>query len=220
MAADEGMERGDAGTTVVELLVGLALLSLIALFIGQGVGAITRMAPLATRIDRSAELTAVREHLRRTLSETVADLGLVGGAPFRGQAETLAFLAPADPLLEVGGLNEITLALEPGAQGGLDLVERRAIASGDLSRAASRTVLIPDVASLRFAYGEPGPDGTPLWRAAWQRDGAPPALVRIDIGLKAGDRRSVPTLVVHPMATALPPDKRANRQPLDAAPRP
>ena len=200
--------------------MALALLALIALFIGNGVGAIVRMAPLASRIDQSANLAATREHLRRTIGETVADLGLVGGAPFRGQADVLALLAPADPLLEIGGLNEITLALEPGETGGLDLVERRTIASGDLSRAASRTVLVSDVASLRFAYGEAGADGSVVWRAVWQQDGAPPALVRLDIALKPGDRRSFPPLLVHPMATSLPPDKRASTLALDDRPAP
>ncbi len=199
-------EDDEAGTTLVELLVALALLSLIALFIGEGIGAVRRMAPVGQRIDQGMELTAAREHLRRTLGEAVADLGLVGGAPFLGGPAQLRFLAPADPILEIGGLNAVTLALAPRQGGGLDFVERRDIASGDLALGASRTVLVPDVRSLRFAYGEATADKGFAWREEWRRTGALPALVAIELEFGPADRRRFARLLVHPVASPLPED--------------
>ena len=206
----------EAGTTLVELLVALALLSLIALFIGQGIDAIRQMAPVGRRIEAAMDMEAAREHLRRTLGEAVADLGLAGGAPFDGASEALRFLAPADPILEIGGLNAVTLMLAPIAGGGFDMVERREVASGNLALSGSLTVLVSGVRSLRLRYGEAGPDGSILWRETWRQRGVLPALVSIELDFPASDRRRFAPLLVHPLASPVPPD-RLSQSPSDEA---
>lgn len=208
-------DHPEAGTTLVELLVVLGLMALIALFIGQGVGAVRVMAPLSGRIDAAAEVAAVRDHLARTIGEAMADLPLAAAAAFTGEAQALRFLAPADPVLEVDGIQRITLGLAPGTRG-VDLVELRGVARGDLAPDAplpgeTRTVLLPGIRALSLSYAAPAKAGeaAPDWASRWSAIGSTPALVRVAIEFPAGDTRRFPPLVVHPMASPAPGEERS-----------
>lgn len=208
-------DHGEAGTTLVELLVVLALMALIALFMGEGLRAARVMAPLGARIDASAEVAVVRDHLARTLSEALSDLPLGSAAPFIGGPDAVRFLAPADPVLEVDGIQRVTLGLAPGPRG-FDLVERRGVARGDLGPDAplpgeTRTVLLSGIEALRLSYAEPArpSDAGPNWQANWSALGLAPALVRVEVAFPPGDTRRFAPLLVHPMASPAPATERA-----------
>ncbi|MBB4000650.1 prepilin-type N-terminal cleavage/methylation domain-containing protein [Aureimonas pseudogalii] len=212
-------DEGEAGFTLVELLVALSLLSLIAVFIGEGVFSVRRMVPVASRIDADAEIAAVRDHLRRTVGEAVVDLPLSESELFVGSSTAMSFLAPADPVLEVAGINRTTLGLEAGPAGRLDLVERRTQARGEQTRAVTPVVLLHDVAGLAIRYAGPVEGGTPVWRKDWVAGGVP-ALVSLDISLPPGDVRRILPLIVHPASSTnpaeavdvpAPPDGEAGR---------
>lgn len=201
----------EAGFTLVELLVALALLALIAIFIGEGVAAIRAMVPFAGRIAAATEIAAVRDHLRRTIGEAVAVVPANEADALVGAPDALRFFAPADPLLEAGGLNRIDLGLEPGSAGRLDLVERRAIARGAQTGAGVANVLLTDVAGLSFRFARAVVEsGPPDWRENWHKDGLP-ALVSLEILLRPGDGRRIAPLLVHPAAAM--PDEAAPRAP-------
>ena len=185
----------EGGTTLVELLVALALLALIALFIGEGIASLRAMAPVARRIEAAGDVALVRDHLRQTLGEALARLP-GGDAPFRGRAQRLAFLAPGDPFLEVGGVSQILITIEPGASG-LDLVETRRVQRGTGAEPGARTLLLSGIESAGFSYAPPITGDAPDWRPDWDAAGAPPALVRLDLTMKDG-ARPLPPLVVHP----------------------
>jgi len=210
-------DDAEAGTTLVELLVVLALMALIALFIGQGIDAVRRMSPLAGRIDAAAEMALMRDHLVRSVGEALADLPLGGAAPFDGTQAAMRFLAPSDPMLEVDGIQRVTLALA-AAPGGLDLVETRGVARGDLAIDAAlpgetRTVLIRGIRAARFAYADMPPEGEgePDWRPRWHARGLSPALVRIEVELPPGDTRRFAPLLIHPVASMAVADERSQR---------
>lgn len=223
-ARDEEHGHGEAGTTLVELLVVLALMALIALFMGEGIRAARIMAPLGQRIDASAEVAAVRDHLARTLSEALSDLPLGAAAPFTGEPDAARFLAPADPVLEVDGIQRVTLGLAPGPRG-FDLVELRGVARGDIGPDAplpgeTRTVLLSGVEGLSLSYAAPASPGAggrgarePDWQARWSSVGLAPALVRVEIALPPGDTRRFAPLVVHPMASPAPSNERTAPDP-------
>lgn len=205
----------EAGTTLIELLVALALLALIALFIGEGIAAIRAMAPVARRIEAAGDVALVRDHLRQMLGEALASIP-GGDAPFRGRAQRLTFLAPTDPFLEVGGISQIDIALEAGASG-LDLVEIRRVQRGTGAEPGGRTLLLSGIESARFSYAPPIAGDAPDWRPAWDAAGDPPALIRLDIALEGA--RPLPPLVVHP-GNAGAPAKRPPPAPEAARPAP
>lgn len=188
-------EHPEAGTTLVELLVALALLALIALFIGEGIASLRAMAPVARRIEAAGDAALVRDHLRQTLGEALSRLP-GSEAPFQGQAQRVAFLAPGDTFLEVGGVSQIVLSIEAGANG-LDLVETRRVQRDTGAEPAARTLLLSGIDNAAFAYAPPITGEAPDWRAEWGDAVTPPALVRLDVRLRDA-ARALPSLVVHP----------------------
>ncbi|WP_156419485.1 hypothetical protein [Aureimonas sp. AU12] len=202
-AEDWGPAGSEAGTMLVELLVALALLSLTALFIAQGIVTVRDMAPAGRRIDAAAEAAPVRDHLQRTLGEALATLPGGGAASFRGTSSAMEFLAPRDSVLEVGGVGRVVLALEE-THDGFALVERRQIErSPDDTVRTDRddpTVLLRAIASARFSYAAPVRGEEPQWREDWNEATAWPALVRIEVTFRDAARRFRP-LLVHPATT-------------------
>ncbi|WAJ27831.1 hypothetical protein [Antarcticirhabdus aurantiaca] len=200
-------EDGEAGTTLVELLVAMALLSLVALFIGEGIHAIRRMAPVAARLAGADEVAAVRQHLNAVIGEAVASLPLGAVARLDGTGAAVRFVAPADPLLEAGGLSQITLSAEPGPGGRLALVERRAVARAGASPVGEPVVLLDGIAGLRLAYRGAAHAG---WSDTWDGTGGTlPALLQIQMDLPPGDPRRFAPLLVHPLAAPAPSDGSA-----------
>lgn len=200
-------DEGEAGATLVELLVAMALMSLVALIATQGVRSVQGMMPVAARMDGAGESAAVRAHLSRTIGEAVSTLAIDVPAPFEGRPNGMRFVAPSDPILEVGGLADIRLGVEADkgegqgqgqGEGSLDLVERRAVARDDRDEQGTTTVLLSGIASLTLSYGTR--DGT--WTPDWPEGAGLPALIRIEIAFPEGDRRRFRRLLVHPAASS------------------
>ncbi|MFM6830399.1 MAG: hypothetical protein ACKOVA_08750, partial [Novosphingobium sp.] len=64
-------------------------------------------------------------------------------------------------------------------------------------------VLLPAVDRLAISYFGPVPGSTEQrWQPEWYDRTEPPALVRIAIGFREGDRRIWPDLIVRPAATS------------------
>ncbi|WP_056503945.1 type II secretion system protein [Aureimonas sp. Leaf454] len=195
------MDAGpEAGMTLVELLVAMALLSLIALFALQGIGSLRWAAPIAGRLDAAEEASLVAAHLRRTFGEAVALLPDGTPAALIGTPDSVRFLAPADPLLESGGIAAITLSVEPAADDTLVLAERRKPSRLQQDEKRDANILLRGVKALRLAYGATNEDGSPEWRADWSDPAlGTPALVRIELERADGKGRGL-DLIVHPMS--------------------
>ncbi len=182
-------EGKEAGMTLVELLVVIGLMGLIGIFISGGFTAIKAAVPLTRMIGESDEMTLARDHLRKTISEAVAQSLLPQDLYFEGSMQQLGFVAAADPVFEAPGLVRIRLALE-AVNGRLALVERRRL-DRDGAPETEPAVLLSGIESAVFTYfhGE-----TPIGDV---RKGEPlPDRVRLMVTFPPGDRRAFPPLEI------------------------
>jgi len=179
-------DAGEAGFTLIELMISLALFGLIAM---AGLALVDALMGIQRRtegrLDRLAEV-------QRALYVVDNDLSQIGGGRLQGDAARLGF---SRPLAAEGGIPvEIGYQLGAGAM-------LRSISGPGLPQGAQR--MLQGVASLRWSYYRPGLG----WVDRWPPDPALadrwPAAVAADIVLAPGGsvtgtlRRVVP-LPAHP----------------------
>ena len=193
--------RSDAGFTLVELLVSMALLGMAAVLIAQGFAAdrsaLLRIDTLTTSGESvAAAQDLIRDRIEHLFAQTRFDsagahVDLEGGA----DAVEFPSLAPTDG--KVAQIERLRLALTDGG----DLTLGPASAAGGDAQARP-DVLLHKVQRLDLAYyGAAPPDGRPAWRATWSGATSPPQIVRVRAGFGEGDRRRWPELIVRPAAT-------------------
>lgn len=181
------------GLTLVEVVVALAVLSLIVLALGASLRGLSQSA---TRVDQRAE--AIDEmrvgigFLREVLART-SRIPVPGPEPrllFEASADSLSWVAVMPARFGAAGRFAFRLAVEPLADGTQGLVLRFAPWSAespgfpDWTQAEPR-VLAQDVARITIGYGGDGMAAG--WQPAWtERDRLPPR-VRLDLALAGGD---------------------------------
>jgi general secretion pathway protein J len=110
----------ERGFTLVELVIALALISLITLLLFAGLRLGTRAwEGVEATADRTAELRVARNFLERALVQTRAVSLVVDGETvpvFAGDAETLEFVTPLSEHVGIPGLYVLRLALEEGRE--------------------------------------------------------------------------------------------------------
>lgn len=193
-----------SGFTLLELLVGLALLSLIATLLAGALGlGIRAEARSEARIAAIEDLRATHLLLRRHIEAAqpmLFDDEARGRIAFEGRANGMDFVA-----LMVGrdGLEAphmVRLALDEDAGGALVLL-RRPLNAGPLAfvygETSERAILAAGMGDLGFEYY----DGR-VWRDSWGPAESLPALVRIAVA--EGGRR-FPELVVAPRLKRVQP---------------
>lgn len=153
---------GEAGFTLVELIVSLAIFALLAvagLALVDGILGIQRRT--AGRIERLGDV-------QRALSVMSADLGQAADGPVAGGGDALLFSRPT-----VGGL--------PGEV-------RYGLADGGWTRTAggTRQMMLPEVAALRFRFWTRGDGWLDRWPPGAQRRDEWPAAVEMRATLGAG----------------------------------
>jgi general secretion pathway protein J len=194
------------GFTLVEALVGLALLGLLTA-LGFGALGLVARAGAAVAPD-PMQVAAVQELLRLRLLGAMPVIGEGGaGRPavlFEGGPARLRFVADLPPRFAVPGPALIELRHEAGAEGVLILAwaPLGAAASGEGARGR---VLLGGVARLALRYhGDPsGRDGA-TWRDRWEEAAVLPAAVQVALEFAPGDPRRWPPLLVAPRL-AVPP---------------
>lgn len=186
---------GAKGFTLVELLVSMALLSMVM------VGMLSVMRSMAQaqdrvehRLDDSDDLrvaTAFIDNVMGHVSARKPQRALQPGeSPFQFSArpQELIWVGVMPARFGMGGRSYFRLALEAG-QGGQALVLRFAPWDGaarlpDWSTAQS-TVIAPVVTSFAMFY-EDAWQPVPQWVSAWQRVDSLPARVRIELATGTG----------------------------------
>jgi general secretion pathway protein J len=165
--------RPQAGFTLVEMLIALALTALVALLAMSG----TRLAALGlNRVAASAqtleEQRTLDTLLRREISAAVAP-PLANRAPLTGTPQRIEFLSLAE---EGGaGLYRVTIESEAGAL----ILSRNRIGSATLP---VRTVLASRAPAFAIAYfGGRTQDDPPQWHERWDGSRILPRLVRITL---------------------------------------
>ncbi len=179
------------GFTLVEMLVVMALLSL--LMLGM-VSALRTMAQTEERMDlrseRADEIRIANGFLRATLGRIsmrrIKEAQREGDGPyfFTGQSDVVAWVGIMPARHGAGGRYFFRLALEAVPEDPSALVIRFVPWNGggsspDWSQAESR-VLARRVKSLALGY-EDGRQPAPAWMADWSRTDSLPARIRIDV---------------------------------------
>lgn len=184
--------QGQRGLTLVEVVVALAVLSLVVLALGASLRGISQSA---TRVDERVEaidemrvgIAFLREVLERCLP--IRATGPERRLLFDAQPEALAWVAVMPARMGAAGRFAFRLALEPTDDGGRDLVLRYAPwtapagSFADWSQAEHR-VLARRVEQLNFGYGGDGlAEG---WQSGWTDPERLPPRLRLDLATAQG----------------------------------
>jgi len=195
--------RGEAGFTLLELLVALALLGLVTAILASDFHFGLRAWEAGTgSLDDSERVQTAQDYLRRQLGQiyplfvrtTAAD----GYVAFAGDGETMAFLAPLPRQMDTGGIRPFRLSAPAGRALSVGWSDRL-FDIGDFPVASldRETVLLPRTAAVRFAYFGADDERTPpAWRNDWLHRRTLPRLIRIDVKFADGDRATWPPLVI------------------------
>lgn len=188
MAKERTSRPGSGGFTLLELMIALAIFSMVVLILTGGM----RFAGRAweaqeQRIDRQDDLGSLQNLLRSLIA---------AGRRFKGDDTSVTFVGAMPLALARPGLFDITLQ---SADDQLVMVWRSEARPGAVPEEMATTALARGVTGLDISYyvtDAQGQSGT--WSASIDAH-HPPALVRIVLLLAPGDSRHWPPLVVAPM---------------------
>jgi len=206
----------DAGFTLIELMVALAILSLLFLLLVSGLHLGTKFGGLReeslTNTDTS-QVSSVQETLRRMLSQArpamvkdVADRQ--DRVLFVGTKDSIRFVAPLPSHLGVGGWYDIAIYLakdeQLGHSGRLMMSWRIFRGSGASPTAGieRKTVLLSGVSQIWCAYYGFHIKKPKAWYNDWQGLWFLPDLIRIRVKFSRNDLLW-PDLVVAPLVNSL-----------------
>lgn len=191
---------GQAGLTLVEMIVAMAIGAMVVAFLAQGTSLIRGFGRLGAVVSGQDETLAVRDHLRDTISATLNGGTGPQRSGFAGIGDTVVFTVPGDRLFETGAPVRITLAALPDGNR-MTLAETRAPLGGSGEGQRTRR-LVTGAARIGFSYfGAASGDAAAGWTAEWTDPEASPALLRIDVSFPPGDGRRWPPFMVR-MPTA------------------
>jgi len=192
-------ERGEAGFTLVELLIALTLFALLATLLFGGLRFAGRaVAAGDARLERSAELALAAGFLRRALAgaEPLPRAESDGGASvaFEGEPDALAFASLPPAYLAPPGYYWLRLGIESGDRLWL---RWEAIGKDEVAASPAPTLLLDRVQRLELAYfGAFDPYERPQWHARWEHAPLLPILVRLRLTFRDGSR--APDILVAP----------------------
>ncbi|GJD60623.1 prepilin-type N-terminal cleavage/methylation domain-containing protein [Methylobacterium frigidaeris] len=199
MSRDSDATARQAGFTLVETLVCLALAGLIGVLLLNAVRIAGGASAAAARAAGAEEVQSVRDHLRRTLG-SLAQRRPDGRRPtLRGGPDGLVAALAPDQTLERPTEITVTLTRVPGGRGADDLLESRSEAEALPGQPATtrREAILGRIAGLGFRYyGAPADGARPLWLPAWSRPDRPPLLVEIQVAFPPADSRRWPPLLI------------------------
>ena len=198
-----------AGFSLLEMLIALALLSLITTLILTAIQGTGRALDVANRQVQEGSIGAAQLVLRQILSqaqpikraaERVEDASLLEGIP-----ERLRFVTSYAAGGQYGGLYDTEIATAASAERttAVDLVVQQSL----YRRVAPGTALVPprgrqatilkSVAKVSVRYfGRADEDAQPDWAPTWTNKSRLPTLIALDVQFPEGDPRKWPQLIV------------------------
>jgi len=213
MISGRGMverDTGDeAGFTLVELLVALALFSLLVTLLFNNVRFGLKAWQLGSSHGENFEHSMVSQDLlRRLIGNIYPMLVAVGGAEsrvdFDGAKDTVTFLGDA-PIVAAGGGRFRFKVFAEHQQDRTDLLMSAApeLANPQDSSMTTRTLLLSDIDRVEFSYsGEDARGRDTKWSENWTKRSDLPRLVRVRVAFRSGDTRLWPDLLVAPRIAA------------------
>jgi prepilin-type N-terminal cleavage/methylation domain-containing protein len=181
-----------AGFTLVETLVALALLSLMTAFATGAIAIMSRTKQIEAKLAQRSKLEAVERHLAQTLSDMrivyVLNPDQSARPAFRGESGLIEFIAPLSDRLERGGLYWLRYGVDDR---GVFALQYQVFRPQGVFNSGASEPLLPGVDRVRFRYfGRPEQGAPPGWSDTWVRKGILPQAVSLEIGLKAPSTES------------------------------
>lgn len=199
----------EAGYTLIELLVTLAITGLLATLILAGLGtsgrALVRMDNQTSSLD---SVVFAQQSLRRRVENLRAVVRLDSLTPTvdaQGDEASFTFVAPPLDRAQPDALWRYRLMTTVGGDlmlYHLSTLDRRIDPNAPGSAGWAPTKLLTNVAALRIGYfGRDPLSSERSWQTRWSRRAQPPDLVRVIVKFREGDGRKWPDLIVRPRAT-------------------
>ncbi len=196
-----------SGFTLVELLVALALLSVVLGFVSGGLRFAIQASEATRVLDRQAALVAARETLADCIGAAlpVSRIDQDGriGLAFGGASERLDLVCAlaAGEITQGRQIVRLVLRMRELASRQDVVLDEEAFSSRlDASSPGvppATHLLVADAHSLAIRYfGDAGDGGGLRWQHSWSDPSRLPELVEIGIGFHPGELRSWPDLVV------------------------
>lgn len=211
---------GSAGFTLIEMMIGLVLLSLMltVLFSSLRLGATswdTAERKLARVAEREAALRIVERQLQLSMPILHAPDGESAKLAFLGEADRLTWVSPL-PAHRGGGIQRMTLAKGQAERGDGLVLSYQLFhpdrLSGPAEKAKESVLLLEGVTGLRVAYygaGREDPDSRD-WYERWDDNEGLPELIRLRFETAApGD---------HDLSLVVEPKQRKSESSVDFGP--
>jgi general secretion pathway protein J len=199
---------GEDGFTLVEVLVALALFSLLATLLFNNVRFGLRAWQTGSyHNELLIRSTVSQDLLRRLIGDAYPMLGASGGAgpsiDFDGTREALSFLGDAPIVTGGAGRFRFTL-LQEQKQDQTDFVISSSpeLANSHDSSMTTKSLLLADIDHIEFSYSDRVSKGEIAWSSSWTKHSELPKLVRVHVAFRSGDTRLWPDLLVTPRIVA------------------
>lgn len=199
----------EAGFTLVELLVGLALFSLLITLLFDNVRFGLRAWQNGSANAEQLEQTVVAQDLlRRTVGNlypmVVGDGTVQPRIDFDGSKEAISFLANAPIVASRGGRFRFQISVER-KEDSADLVVTSLPELADVqdTSLAAKTLLLSGIEQAEFSYfGEATAERRLQWNDNWAKRSDMPKLVRIRLAFHSGAKQVWPELLIAPRINA------------------
>jgi len=201
--------NAEAGFTLIEVLVALALMAVIASLL---VGAIATARQSLNVVDRRvtlATIPAAQSVLRRLIMEARANPDVTEKAnpdrAFLGDPDKLRFISSFVPRGQYGGLWRYEIALDAsgsGARSSALVLTQQLLRPASSTDPALRTVVVKEIRALNVRYfGAEDKETAPRWQDTWHHPFRLPRLVSVDVTFPRADGRQwTPLIVALPLA--------------------
>ncbi len=185
--------RADAGFTLLEIIIAVAIFAMISVALASGISfSVRAWRTQERRIDQLTDLSAVQDVVRRLLTV---------GRNFKGGTEDLSFIGELPPALAGPGTFEIRLTTLDGR---LMALWRRDLKS-DPPAEFTETELARGINGLEISYYVIDPTTKlPAWADSAGDLQHPPKLIKFGVDLTEGTGRNWPPLVVAPLIEISP----------------
>lgn len=198
--------RISRGFALVEMLVGLAVLSVIATAMLSGLhfgGRVWERVSVSS--SGAEEVLASQAFVRSLMEHCYPEVEAKGGnewIAFAGSVDQFSCLAPLPVALGQPGLRWVRIGFLPEAGGELRLVWADAISEHQAPplNDGNGLALLGNVATASFSYFDRS-DSVGYWRTDWSERATLPLAIRLDLSFSSGGPRQWPSLVAVPKLT-------------------
>jgi general secretion pathway protein J len=196
---------GDRGFTLVELLVGLSLMSLLAVtLIGAMRTGLITWRGVARHAEKLDQIMVAQSQLRKLIGAAypmhIRSNDSMGHVVFDGTSTSLRFLSTAPVAVQGGGRGIFLLSVVPRGNGfALTVTSRPELEARSHKGQPASVTLVEGLEYMSFAYfGRRRDDRVSAWHDNWQAHVELPLLVRIDARFAGHSSQRWPSFVVRP----------------------